>query len=204
MQPRVLTDAFVRSLRPAPDGQRYAVSDALVPGLKIRVTDKGGKTFILWRRLRRGARSATALALGRVGELSLQQARVKAREWIAEIAAGRDPRDAERATRDATFAVVMEDYLRRHVAGKRKARDTEREMKRELLPRWKDKPVSTITRADIIRMVDEIKGRGAVYQSHNVLSHCKVRKHGSRSHTVSVDIRRRHVSGDLHQRPAAE
>jgi integrase len=172
LQPRVLTDRFIHSLRAAPAGKRYAVSDVVVPSLKVRITDKGGKTFILWRRLRRGAKSATALALGRVGELSLQQARVKAREWIAMIAAGRDPREHERATRDATFAVVLEDYLHRHVRGKRKAKDVEREMRRELLSRWEHKPVTTISRRDIIAMVNEIKDR-APYQAHNVLSHCK-------------------------------
>jgi integrase len=174
MGSRVLTDVFIRALKPAPAGKRYAVSDAVVPGLRVRVTERGTKTFILWRRLRRGARTATALVLGRFGELTLAQARVKAREWIVQIVAGKDPRVAERATRANTFAVVMEDYLARHVRGRlRKAADVEREMRGELLSRWKDQPLATITRADIIRMVDEIKGRGAVYQAHNMLSHCK-------------------------------
>ena len=40
-KPRVLTEPYIRSLKPAPAGKRYAIADALVPGLKVRVTDKG-------------------------------------------------------------------------------------------------------------------------------------------------------------------
>ena len=50
MTPRTLTEPFIKALKPAPAGQRYAIADALVPGLKVRVTDKGSKSFILWRR----------------------------------------------------------------------------------------------------------------------------------------------------------
>jgi hypothetical protein len=173
MEPRILTDPFVRNLKPAAAGQRYAVSDAVVPGLRVRITDKGTKTFILWRRINRKDKSASALALGTVGQLTLAEARAKAREWIELIAAGQDPRAQESEQDDATFGAVLEDYFRRHVAGKRKAKDVEREMRSELLTRWKNKPVTAITRRDIIRMVDEIKDRGAVYQAHNLLGHAK-------------------------------
>jgi integrase len=172
--PRVLTDAFVRSLQPAPTGQRYGVADALVPGFGVRVTNKGSKSYILWKRLRRGAKSASALSLGKVGELTLAEARGKARIWIAQIQAGNDPRITERTERDQTFAAVMENYLARHVRGRlRKAPDVEREMRTELLARWRDRPVTTITRREIIAMIDQIKDRGAVYQAHNILGHCK-------------------------------
>ena len=172
--PRVLTDAFIKSLRPAPPGQRYSVADALVPGFGVRVTDRGTRSYILWKRLTRGAKSASALCLGRVGALTLVEARGKARIWIAQIQAGNDPRITERTERDQTFAVVMEDYLAKHVRGRlRKAPDIEREMRKELLSRWKDRPVTTITRRNIITMIDDIKDRGATYQAHNILSHCK-------------------------------
>jgi len=47
MQKRVLNDAYIRALKPAAPGTRYAFSDILVPGLRVRVTDQGTKTFIL-------------------------------------------------------------------------------------------------------------------------------------------------------------
>jgi hypothetical protein len=73
-KPRVLTEPYIRSLKPAAAGQRYAVADALVPGLKVRVTDNGAKSFILWRRYG-GAANPAARALGPVGTLTLAAAR---------------------------------------------------------------------------------------------------------------------------------
>jgi hypothetical protein len=91
MAPRTLTEPYIKALKPAPAGQRYAIADALVPGLKVRVTDKGSKSYILWRRFG-GAPNPAARALGTVGELSLAEARDKARSWLALIKQGEDPR----------------------------------------------------------------------------------------------------------------
>lgn len=178
-KPRVLTDAYVRNLKPAPSGQRYAVSDALVPGLRVRVTDKGVKTFILWRRYS-GAPNPAARALGNVGAMTLSAARDKARTWIELVKQGKDPRELDRKRREAedsrrvtTFGVVLEEYLTRHVRGQRKAQVVEREMRNDLLPRWKAKPLSEISRTDVTRVIDAIKDRGSPYQAHNVLGHIK-------------------------------
>jgi hypothetical protein len=173
MEKRILTEPFIRALKPAPKGERYTVSDALVPGLRIKVSDTGIKSYILWRRVDPRAKSASALVLGRVGHLNLAQAREKARLWLSLIAAGQDPRTAERAERDATFGRVMQDYLDRHVRGQRKAKDVEREMRAELLPRFANRALTSITRADVIKMVDEIVGRGARYQARNILGHMR-------------------------------
>ena len=92
------------------------MADALVPGLKVRVTDKGGKSFVLWRRYG-GAPNPAARTLGEVGTLTLAAAREKARNWIALIKQGKDPRELDRARREAeesrrgmTFGAVMEEY----------------------------------------------------------------------------------------------
>jgi len=45
MTKRILTDKFIQALKPAPASQRYIEHDALVPGLGVRVTDSGHKTF---------------------------------------------------------------------------------------------------------------------------------------------------------------
>jgi integrase len=169
-KPRVLTEPYIRSLKAAPPGQRYAVADALVPGLKVRVTDRGAKSFILWRRYG-GAANPAARSLGPIGVLTLAAAREKARDWLELIKQGQDPRHI--AEHDNSFGVVIEEYLKRHVAGKRKAKDAEREIRKELLPRWRNRTLSSITRRDVTQLVDEIKDRGAPYQAHNILGHAK-------------------------------
>ena len=132
MAPRLLTDPFIRNLKPAPAGQRYAISDALVPGLRgARHCHRQQDVHPLAARIAPTHKSASALALGAVGRLTLAQARDKARAWLAMIAQGQDPRAARQAHAD-TFAVIFEDYLKRHVRGLRKAKDVEREMREEL------------------------------------------------------------------------
>ena len=108
--PRNLTEPFIRNLKPAALDQRYAVADAVVPGLKVRVTDRGSKSFILWRRYPGAKNSAAARSLGKVGELTLADARTKARAWLALLAQGKDP-SVEDVARATMFGVAMEDYM---------------------------------------------------------------------------------------------
>jgi hypothetical protein len=171
MTPRTLTEPFSKALKPAPAGQRYAIADALVPGLKVRVTDKGAKSFILWRRYG-GAAHPAARALGTVGVMTLAEARDKARAWLALIKQGEDPR-GDAATGDNTFGTVVEKYLKGHVAGQRQAAGVERVLRRELLPKWRNRALASISRTDVIKVIDEITGRDAPYQARNLLSHVK-------------------------------
>jgi integrase len=170
--PRTLTEAFVRSLPPAPARTRVAISDALVPGLRVKVTDTGAKSFILWKRYG-NAKHPAARSLGAVGELSLTQAREKARSWIALIKAGEDPR-GDATTGDAAFGVILEKFIAAHVAKQRQAAGVERLLRKELLSRWRNKPLASVTKADVIQIIDEINGRGAPYQARALLRQVKV------------------------------
>ena len=42
---KVLTDRALQALKPADEGRRYIVWDAMTPHLGVRVTDKGAKSF---------------------------------------------------------------------------------------------------------------------------------------------------------------
>ncbi|MGV3548976.1 tyrosine-type recombinase/integrase [Rhizobium sp.] len=180
---RVLTDAYIRSLKPAEKGKRYAVADAVVPGLKIRVTDRGTKSFIVWKRWG-GAPNPSARALGTFGpsdggnQLTLASARTRARDWLEMRAAGKDPKQValqeslvEAAKKANSFESVMEAYLARHVRGHRKADQTEREIRKELLSALRERPITEVTRKDLISIIDKIVDRGANYQAHNIWGH---------------------------------
>jgi Arm DNA-binding domain len=82
-----LTDRALKSLRPAAPGTRFEIMDSDAPGLAIRVTDKGAKTFVLIARFP-GSSNPTRRALGEYGVLTLEQARRKAREWHELIRRG--------------------------------------------------------------------------------------------------------------------
>ena len=86
----VLTDAKIRALRPPIDATRRDLLDAHVPGLLVRVTARGHKTFCLRTRWP-GKTGADRRELGEVGTITLEQARAKALRWLKLLDQGIDP-----------------------------------------------------------------------------------------------------------------
>jgi integrase len=162
----MLTEKGVVSLRPAPSGKRYIISDALVPGLGVRVTDRGHRSFVLGARFP-GSKHFVRREIGAVGAITLADARETARAWITMIRGGRDPhvfeqkKRAEAALRAAnTFGSVAEDFIAGPLRGKRKAAAAEREIRKELIPLWGERPITEIERRDVTTLIEAIAKRG--------------------------------------------
>lgn len=174
-----LTVKRLDALKPAPAGTRYEIMDGIVPGMGVRVTDKGQRTFIFVSRFP-GSTNPTRRALGEYGTLTLDAAREKARAWHAMIAKGIDPKvqeDAERQAaiaaaaekRDTSFEKVLERYIRaRRRDGIRKVGEDERDFNRECLPKWKGRAVADIKGADIMEVLESIAERGKRRQALNL------------------------------------
>ncbi|QOF71421.1 tyrosine-type recombinase/integrase [Aminobacter sp. SR38] len=179
MARETFTDKRLKALRAAETGKRYDLQDAIVPGLGVRVTDKGTVTFTLTTRFP-GSTNPTRRALGEYGALTLDQARDKAREWIALIKKGVDPAKAEQETRDAAeratkakreraFETVLAEFIKaRKRDGVKKWKEDEADFQRECLPRWKGRAVEDITMSDILEVLEAINTRGKQRQSLNI------------------------------------
>jgi integrase len=172
-----LTDRKLRALKR--ESKRYEVMDSDVPGFGVRVSETGQKSFILIARYP-GSPNPTRRTLGEYPSLSLESARGRARDWRDLIRKGLDPKaENERLRRlelrkqQTTFAAVAEDYIERHVKGQRKAKDTEREIRKELISRWGERPVTSLAREDVITLVEGIARRPAPYTAHIVLGHAR-------------------------------
>jgi len=172
-----LTDRALQALKPT--GLRYDVMDSDVPGLGVRVSERGQRTFILVARYP-GSSNPTRRALGEYPFLSLEGARERARDWRGLIRKGIDPkaeearqRREELRKRATTFASVAEDFIERHVKGKRKAKDTEREIRKELISYWGERAITSIAREDVIALIENIVRRPAPYTAHIVLGHIR-------------------------------
>src|SRR5262249_38073765 len=121
-----LTDRKVKSLK-RDEGREdrlghYDTWDAVVPGLGVRTSKTGRRTFVLMARYP-GSSNPTRRALGVYGELTIEAARKKAREWLELIRKGIDPKAAEEAARRAafrrqenSFTAVAEEFIRRHLS----------------------------------------------------------------------------------------
>ncbi len=180
-----LDDRTLKALRPgtatwrklwkAGNGNRRLVSDGVVPSLWVRVTDKGRRTFVLVKRYP-GHTQPAPRALGEYGAVTLEQARNKARDWLELLRKGIDPageeerqRQAELRKHEDSFLAVAEAYIAHiHREKQRKAPVVERQLRREFIPRWSSRPVTSITAADVRAVVREVLARGAKYEAHNL------------------------------------
>jgi integrase len=163
-----LTPTLITGLKPAPAGKRYQVMDARVPGFGVRVTDTGHKTFILRTRYP-GSKSPTRREIGNCADATLADAREKARKWRNLVEQGIDPAaEEERARQEAlrrqanTFGVVAEDFIREKLPGERKRKEIERDIRRDLMPRWQHKPIGAITDLDVLTVVKAKIPRGKI------------------------------------------
>ena len=75
--------------------------------------------------------------------------------------------------RENSFAAVAEQFIKRHVAKTRKAAIVERELRREFINRWGNRPITDITQHDVVAVIDEVVERSAPYQAHNLLGHVR-------------------------------
>jgi len=168
MSKKVLTDRALKALKRAKQGQRYEVADAVVPGLIVRVTDKGTKTFALVARFP-GSHNPTRRALGEYGAMTLELARAEARKWHELLHRGVDPhaererrRLAEARRRENSFVNVAEAYFAHiHRQGQRRAQETEQDIRTELVTRWAKRPITEITRYDLLAVIEAALERGA-------------------------------------------
>ncbi len=181
---RMLNDRTLRALKPAPKSKTYLRKDGLVPGLWVRISDTGRRTFILITRFpgtpinpKTGMRNPVPRALGKYGALTLEKARVKARDWLELIRQGKDPKHeeerqqlAEQRKRANSFAAVAEDFIKDKLPDERKGAEVERDIRREFIPEWGGRPISDIAPHDVCKVVKAAKDRGAPYQAHNLLT----------------------------------
>jgi integrase len=160
-----LTTRAIEALKPAPAGKRRLLWDAVVPGLAVRVTDHGKRTFVLVTRYP-GARHPAPRALGPVGSLTLEQARRKAQEWFKLIGSGIDPTEHLIRKREETFQAIAENYLLRKAKDQRSRTATEATLARLVYPAFGSRPIEAISRSDIVKLLDRIEDeRGPVMAS---------------------------------------
>jgi integrase len=164
---RNLTDRLLRSL--ASSGKPTEVWDQQLPGFGVRVQGRGPVFFAMRRQRGAGRPQAVRLTIGPFPLLKLSEARERARLRLRDLFDGKDPRQHAQAevkqvveadARAITVAAVAEEFILKHVSSRRTARAIELRIRREILPRWGGRPITEITRVNVVAAVDEIAARG--------------------------------------------
>jgi hypothetical protein len=175
MPRRKLTDLFVERVKPPPHG-RVEYFDASFPGLALRVTDTGGKSWCAFYRFNSRLRRFT---IGRYPAIKPAQARREAQAALERVREGIDPADQKRARRGLrdpaadTFEIVVTDYLERYA--KPNLREStylqaKRDLEFDAVPAWRKRPIGSIARCEVIDLIDRIIARGAPVQANRTLS----------------------------------
>jgi integrase len=159
-----LTDRFCSSAKA--DGVRTDYFDLMVPGLALRVTDKGHRSWSFLFTSPRDSKRARA-TIGNYPATSLLAAREKANEARGLVDKGQDPRVTLAGQRSAgmTVADLITSYLekpnRKTGRPRKSIGEIERRLNKNVLPLIGDMKLAELHRRDITRCLDPIKRRGS-------------------------------------------
>lgn len=167
-----LNDRFVNGKQRVPKTGRVDYWDSVMPGMALRVSASGHRCYILAGRFPLAPKFPTRRLIGEVGAITLADARDKARQWLALIGKGIDPkvqeareRAAEQRAMRTTFAAVAADYIEQHCSTLAKGDERRRIVQREFVARWGSRPIADITAEEMSAAIRQIKKRapGQVY-----------------------------------------
>ena len=161
---QALTELAVKKAQPA--DKRYDLFDASVRGLGLRVATSGTKSWFMMRRCKgRMVRST----FGRYPEMTLANARLKAPDVLADMSEGLI--HGQRGT--DLFKVVLDEWLSKDQAKNKSVHQVKVAMYRHALPAFGPMPVSSITKRDVIKLIDKIVEVGSPVAANRVLAFTK-------------------------------
>lgn len=144
----------VKKRKPA----RYIEADPEQRGLYVRIPPEGPIVFTAVARDPYGKQIWATL--GTTADMKIGEARERAREAIRRIKDGQEAIEAPKPKPDSV-AEVAENWLRRHVEKNkhRTANEMRRQVEKYVLPYWRDRIFTEITRKDVSALLDTIEDK---------------------------------------------
>jgi integrase len=156
------------------EATRREIPDGGMPGLYLIVQPKkerDGKTLppsMSWAIRYRNDGRPRKHTIGSYPAYKLEAARKEASKHLRAVTEGRDPA-AEKSTRkDLKLEVVndaLDDFVKRHIETKNRAstiKERTRLFDKEVRPRWGKRTMKSITRLEIIQVLDEVAERAPI------------------------------------------
>ena len=166
-----LTARAVETAQPA--AVRREIPDALMPSLYLVVQPSGTKSWAVRYRHNGTTRKFT---LGSHPAIDLKAARALGGKALRAAAEGRDPGQEKAQARAASADTIdraVAQFIERHCKRKnrpRTAQETERLLQLHVMPRWRGRAVSSITRRDVLDVLDRVVDAGAPIAANRVLA----------------------------------
>lgn len=153
---------------PTPDkGKRAYYYDTKINGFGIAVTDKGTKTFLVYRKIKGKPERIT---IGRYPDVSLDEARAQAHEINAAIARGENPNAERRKDKEWTLAHLFNLYLKHYAKAHKKTWAEDEAQYQRYLQDWGERRLSSLQKTDIQERHLNIGEEHGHYAANRVLS----------------------------------
>jgi len=154
-----LTKSVVDTARPT--ARDYEIRDTIVPGFLCKVTPAGRKTFMLSYRTPTGERRKPAL--GTYGQLTVDQARKLAQDFLASVRGGTDPSQERQVARTAPTVKDLSDrFMVEHSEARNKlstVKGNRITLKVHVLPALGTIKVADVKRSEIADLVGRLRDR---------------------------------------------
>jgi integrase len=144
-----------------PRNTSWELRDTAIPGLLLKVTPAGRKVFMLAYTAANGQRRKPAM--GQFGEITVEQARVIAQDWLSEVRKGKDP-SAERheARRAPTVKELFERFMTEYSEPRNKpstVRGNRSYGKTHIIPQLGNLKAADVKRPDIANLMTKLSSR---------------------------------------------
>ena len=158
---RNLTDNILRSAQA--NDARYDLYDAQVRGLGVRVGTSGSKSWFVMTRV---DGRMTRRTIGHYPQMGLKDARIRGAEELAKMARG----EREEPVKRQFFEEVYQEWLQRDQGGNRTVAQVRSAMELHVLPKLARRRLDSIKKADVLKIIDDIRDSGAEVQANRVLA----------------------------------
>lgn len=152
-----LTDPFIRN-HPAPE-KRVEIYDKHTSGLAVRITPTGSKSFVYRYRFNDKVKRFT---IGQFPRMTLAEARDEVGELAYKVNHGTDPLEEKKQLKSRPepkkFEYLAKRYKSIHLPTLRQStqRTYGNRIDSELIPAFGNKPINSISRNDIIELLEDI------------------------------------------------
>lgn len=153
---------------PIPEkGARYYYDSAL-RGFAVAVSAGGTRAFYLYRKVQG---KPERFKLGRYPDLTPEQARKRAEEYIGRVARGSNPAEEKRAVRaEDSLGGLFERFIELHAKPRKRTWADDVAQFERYLSGWRDRRLSEITRSDVQKLHAKLGEVHGIYTANRALA----------------------------------
>lgn len=152
---------------PIPTNGRMEYRDSTTPGLVLRVTSNGSKSFNLVRRMNG---SFARVTLGAFPDVTVEQVQKRVRELQGQIVQGIDPRELKRTSREEPTLGDLFKHWMIHAKQHKRTWDADERQYNTYLKPWAPRKLSAITKSEIQTLQNRMAEKNGRYIANKVLT----------------------------------